>query len=306
MTTVVDALAAPLRLRFLALEITGRCQLTCSSHCYAEAGPTRDHGSMTVDDWLRIIDEAAALGTETVQLIGGEPTLSPGFGRLVEHALAAGLRVRVYSNLFRVSEEHWALFEHPRVRLATSYYSDIAEEHDRITGRTGSHAATRANIAQAVRRGVHVSVGVIDMGGGQRAEQARAEMRALGVDEVGVDKVRAVGNAARGALPSTSSLCGRCGDGKAAILPTGDVTVCELGRFLTAGSVRDASLSAVLASERWADVVASVPRRPGAAPCGPDCSPNDDNCQPSSGGTCGPASEDGLTYDTTEEAKRST
>ncbi|MFE5847932.1 radical SAM protein [Streptomyces niveus] len=244
---------------------------------------------------------------ETPQLSGhngGEPTLYPEFGRLVEHALAAGLRVRVYSNLVRVREEHWALFEHPRVRLATSYYSDIAEEHDRITGRTGSHAATRANIAQAVRRGVHVSVGIIDMGGGQRAEQAREEMRALGVDEVGVDKVRAVGNAARGALPSTSSLCGRCGDGKAAILPTGDVTVCELGRYLKGGSVLDASLSTVLASQRWADVVASVPRRAGA--CGPDCSPNDDNCQPSSGGTCGPASEDGLTYDTTEEAKRST
>ncbi|MFE5847914.1 radical SAM protein [Streptomyces niveus] len=71
MTTAVDALAAPLRLRFLALEITGRCQLTCSSHCYAEAGPTRGHGSMTLADWLKIIDEAAALGTETVQLIGG-------------------------------------------------------------------------------------------------------------------------------------------------------------------------------------------------------------------------------------------
>jgi hypothetical protein len=31
-------------------------------------------------------------------------------------------------------------------------------------------------------------------------------------------------------------------------------------------------------------------RRPtGAAPCGPDCGPNDDGCQPSTGDTCNPA-----------------
>ncbi|MFI2428601.1 SPASM domain-containing protein [Streptomyces sp. NPDC018955] len=86
-----------------------------------------------------------------------------------------------------------------------------------------------------------------------------------------------------------SSLCGRCGDGKAAVLPDGTVAVCEIGRFLTAGSVRGASLASVLAGERWAEVAASVARRAGAAPCDPDCSPNDDTCQPSSGGTCGPS-----------------
>lgn len=39
----------------VAGEITARCQLTCPKHCYAEAGPTRGHGSMTGDDWHRAI-----------------------------------------------------------------------------------------------------------------------------------------------------------------------------------------------------------------------------------------------------------
>jgi MoaA/NifB/PqqE/SkfB family radical SAM enzyme len=73
---------APTRLRFLSLEITGRCQLTCPSHCYAQAGPTRDHGSMTGDDWHRVLDEAVVLGTTTVEFIGGEPTRHPDFTRL--------------------------------------------------------------------------------------------------------------------------------------------------------------------------------------------------------------------------------
>jgi MoaA/NifB/PqqE/SkfB family radical SAM enzyme len=62
---------APTGLTFLELEITGRCQLTCSSHCYAEAGPSRGHGSMTGEDWRRVIDEAGAMGVPTVQFIGG-------------------------------------------------------------------------------------------------------------------------------------------------------------------------------------------------------------------------------------------
>ncbi|GAB2818754.1 hypothetical protein GCM10027091_57740 [Streptomyces daliensis] len=282
---------APTTLRFLSLEITARCQLTCPSHCYAQAGPTRGHGSMTADDWHRIIDEAAELGVRKVQLIGGEPTLHPDFTGLVEHALRVGLRVRVYSNLYRLRDEHWRLFTHPQVSLATSYYSDDADEHDGITRRRGSHAATRGNIIEAVRRGVEVTVGIVDMGGGQRARRARAEMRALGV-EVHVDRVRAVGNAAGAEVPSAASLCGRCGDGKAAILPDGRVAPCEIGRFLTAGSVKGGvSLASVLASDRWADMAASIPHRAGAAPCPPDCNPShSDSCAPDKNTTCPPAS----------------
>jgi organic radical activating enzyme len=250
------ALQAPVgqaaRLRFLSLELTSRCQFICPGHCYAQAGPTQGHGSMTDDDWRRVIDEAAALGSDTVQFIGGEPTLHPSFTSLVHHALGAGLRVRVYSNLFRVRAEHWALYARPDVRLATSFYSDDPAEYDRITGRRGSHDSTRANIREAVRRGIPVRVAVIDRGNGQRTEQARAELLRLGVRDVTVSLVRAVGNAAASSvIPSTSVLCGRCADGKAVVLPDGQVAVCEIGRFLIGGSIKASSLFAVLSSPRW-------------------------------------------------------
>ncbi|WP_435058357.1 radical SAM protein [Streptomyces sp. bgisy060] len=283
--TVLDERPAAASLNLLSLEITSRCQLTCPSQCYAEAGPTRDHGSMTDQDWHRIIDEAAALGTNTVQFIGGEPTLSPAFTELIEHALRVGLSVRVHSNFYKVRAEHWTLFEDPRVSVATTYHSDTAAQHDAITGRDGSHAATRASIVEAVRRKVKLRVAIVDHGNGQRAEQARAEMEALGVT-ASVDQVRAVGRAAGALLPSTSSLCGRCADGKAAILPDGRVAPCEIGRFLATGSVRETSLAAVLASPEWEQARASVPARASADPCGPDCGPSDDSS--SGGGSCGP------------------
>ncbi|MFJ4010875.1 radical SAM protein [Streptomyces sp. NPDC090026] len=283
--TVLDERPAAASLDFLSLEITSRCQLTCPSQCYAEAGPTRGHGGMTAEDWHRLVDEAAALGTSTVTFIGGEPTLHPQFAELVEHALRVGLKVRIHSNFYKVRAEHWKLFEDPRVSVATTYHSDTAAQHDAITGRDGSHAATRASIAEAVRRKVNLRVAIVDHGNGQRAEQARAEMEALGVT-ASVDQVRAVGRAVGALLPSTSSLCGRCANGKAAILPDGRVAPCEIGRFLATGSVRETSLAAVLASPEWEQARASVPARASADPCGPDCGPSDDSS--SGGGSCGP------------------
>ncbi|MFC9914403.1 hypothetical protein ACFVJQ_32860, partial [Streptomyces sp. NPDC127197] len=133
-----------------------------------------------------------------------------------------------------------------------------------------------------MRRGIPVRVGIIHLRDGQRGEQARAEMEALGVDQVRVDRVRAVGNAARTTLfPSTSELCGRCADGRAALLPDGTVTPCVRGRFLPAGCVKTAGLKAVFAGQQWAPVVASIPRRGG---CVPDsCTPGEDSCRPSPG-----------------------
>ncbi|MEU5257132.1 radical SAM protein [Streptomyces longwoodensis] len=282
MTIAPEAPApAPAAPTFLELELTGRCQLTCSSHCYAEAGPTKDHGSMSGDDWLRVLDEAATLGVQTVQMIGGEPTMHPQFIELVDYALGRGLRVQVYSNLYRMSDPLWMLFSRPGVSLATSYYSDDPREHDAITGRRGSHARTRAAIVEALRRGIPLKVGIIHMRAEQRSEQARLELADLGVKRARIDHVRAVGNGAAGSLPSTSALCGRCADGKAAILPDGTVTPCVLGRFLPAGSVKEQGLAAVFAGAAWGRVAASIPRQRHALSAG--CTPDEDSCMPSPG-----------------------
>lgn len=290
MTIAPEAPATSLVPSFLELEITRRCQFTCASHCYAEASPAKGHGVMTSDDWKRVVNEAAALGVRKVQFIGGEPTLHPDFTELVEHALAEGLRVEVYSNLYRVRLEHWTLFTRPGVTLATSY-ADTDEGHDQVTGRRGSHAATRSNLIEAHRRGIHVRVGIVDVLDGQCVDQARAELEALGITDVHTDRVRDVGNAIKGGgLPSTSALCGRCAHGIAAILSDGTVTPCVLGRFLPAGQVQETTLELVFASPRWQQVAASIPARR-HDPCGPDCSPNDDS--QGGGGTCDLA--DGVT-----------
>lgn len=204
---------------------------------------------MTTVDWLRVIDEAAALEVAMVQFIGGEPTLHPDLPRLVGHALDRCLAVEVFSNLVHVTDELWALFSRPGVSLATSYYSDDPAEHAAVTGRP-SHSRTRTNIAEAVRLGVPLQAGVIDLGDGQRVRNAGAELAALGVTDIGYDRLRQVGRGVRDKRAGTEQLCGRCGDGVAAIRADQPVT---------------------------------------ARPCYPDCAPTcQPNCAPRCSPTCNP------------------
>jgi MoaA/NifB/PqqE/SkfB family radical SAM enzyme len=124
-STTLDKTSAT---HFMWLELTGRCQLNCV-HCYADSGPTQNHGTMTAQDWLRAIDQAAGHGVGRVCMIGGEPTAHPAFAELLKHALAAGIHVEVFTNLFHVTERLWSLFGLPGVSVATSYYSKPGKLH---------------------------------------------------------------------------------------------------------------------------------------------------------------------------------
>lgn len=291
---------------FLWLELTGICQLACA-HCYAQSGPSGTHGSMTRADWVRVIDQAAAMRVEMVQFIGGEPTLHPDLPGLIEHALARGLEVEVFTNLVHVTEALWTVFARPGVSLATSYYSDDPDQHAAITGRP-SHGRTKANITEALRRGIPLRAGVIDLGAGQRAKAAQAELVSLGVAAVGYDRLRQVGRGVRDQQPSTAQLCGRCGDGVAAISPNGHVWPCVFSRWLTIGNVLDVELAQILSSPQADEVRASLEQafhghtsmddaqacQPNCGPvcdpinCGPRCEPMTSPCHPKQ---CSPADQ---------------
>lgn len=176
-------------LHFVWLEITGKCSLLCQ-HCYADSGPGGTHGTMDVTDWRRVIEETARLGGRMVQFIGGEPTLHPALPDLINYALACRLQAEVFSNLVHVTPALWRVFVQRGVRLATSYYSDMAWEHESITRGRGNYIRTRANIVEAVRRSIPLRVGLIDVQNGQRIVQARTELASLGVTDIGMDRLR--------------------------------------------------------------------------------------------------------------------
>jgi len=226
---------------------------------------------MNRDDWIRVLDEINEMGTRAVQFVGGEATLHPALPELIDHALTHALDVEVFSNLVHVPDPLWTVFAQPGVSLATSYYSDDPAEHAAITGKP-SHARTRANIAKAQARGIPLRAGLIDFGANQRTSQARAELVNLGVPSIGYDRVRELGRAAPDQQGSAPQLCGRCGDGIAAIDPNGEVRPCLFAKWISIGNVHDRPLAQIVSgmpAARAALIAAGMTSTP-SDPCPPD------------------------------------
>lgn len=272
--------------RMLWLELTTRCQLACS-HCYNSSGPDGDHGVMTPGDWRGVIVQAADLGVQLVQFIGGEPTLHPDLPDLIGTARRAGVEVEVYSNLVHVPDPLWAAFAQPGVRLATSFYSDDRSEHQRVTGRD-THRQTCANITRALEMRIPLRAGLVQVLEEQRVAQARAMLTKMGVEQIRTDHVRPFGRAAgHNDGQDTAGLCGRCGHGIAAILPSGDVVPCPMSRWIVAGNVRTQPLAAALTA---VEEMAPAANPQAVTGCGPDdgCSPP---CEPQCDPGCDPGAD---------------
>jgi MoaA/NifB/PqqE/SkfB family radical SAM enzyme len=241
---------------------------------------------------------------QEVQFIGGEPTAHPALPRLIAHARQLGLRVEVFSNLFSIRDHVWQALTEPGVSLATSYYSSGSELHDQITHRAGSYGRTRANIAEAVRRGIPLRVGLIRLSEDQDIDAAMEELVSIGVhrDAIRVDDQRGVGRGRGSAACTTEDeLCGKCAGGVLAIMPDGTVQPCVFSRDarFEVGNITADNLTSVLGGERLhrmrEDLTSAFVQRgligadcPPAEPtgpesCGPACSPS---CMPI--GNCTP------------------
>lgn len=278
---------------FLWMDLTRKCQLDCG-HCHNGSGPTGTHGTMTVEEWVRVLSEAASAGVRHVQFTGGEVTMHPDAPTLIEYARGLGLRVEVYSNMVHLTERWWTLLQREGVSLATSYYG-TEDAHNGVTGRN-SYARTRTNIDRAVKAGIPIRVSVIVPEPTHTGERAREQLKALGVTNVRVDHVRPFGRAAGGKAPCADGLCGRCGDGRASVGPDGEVSPCVFSTWLGVGNVKDGSLAAILDGPAMAQANATIRRGRGLgmsrnscgpqSPCGPDteqkpCGPQtDDECSP--------------------------
>lgn len=297
-------------LRFLWLEITGKCNLECG-HCYAESGPHLPlHGQMRPEDWLEIIREARALGCRSCQFIGGEPTLHPNFREFVAYARGLGTAVEVYTNATRLTADLIGFLAAQEVRIATSFYSESEEDHDRVTARKGSWARTVDGIERVVAAGLPLRVGVIETRHniGQWT-QTKRYLEGLGVDGIGFDRERRIGRSEDAAnADPMGQLCGQCSKGRLCVTSEGRAYPCVFSRFVELGDPRT-GLATILASPSLGAFQMELDGRfeangdrkasdctPSVLPCKPDqcepagcnpafCTPNE-NCGPMD--DCGP------------------
>lgn len=235
-------------LRFLALEITQTCNLHCT-HCYAGSSPFTRNPEIV--DWFDLMEQAHALGCHTLQFIGGEPTVHPGLGAMVERAAALGFSfIEVYSNLVRVPQGMLDLFARTGVQVATSFYSRDPDIHDAITRSPGSFHRTVQGIGAVLDHGIPLRIGMTAMEGNRvEIDRAIELLVGLGVDpdQIGVDEERAVGRGGA-AEEELDALCGHCWRGKLAVSWDGSCFPCVFARRSIVGNVTRDPLGVVVAS----------------------------------------------------------
>jgi hypothetical protein len=213
---------------------------------------------MTFSDWMRVVDEAAAISCRRVQFIGGEPTMHPHLHDLVDHANHCGFEfIEVFTNATRIGKQLLGCFRRNGVCVATSFYSDDAIVHEQVTKGKGSWLRTVHGIEKVLAAGLPIRVGVIEternVGHGPRAVEF---LKALGVREIRMDRQRGVG---RGQLVRLSGdgerydqLCGQCWKGRLCVTCGGEVFPCVFSRATGLGDVRS-GLSGVLRTAKLAD-----------------------------------------------------
>jgi MoaA/NifB/PqqE/SkfB family radical SAM enzyme len=239
----------------LFLELTGTCNERCL-HCYADSGPTVG-AALDRATCEAVIDDAAALGFRRIQLTGGDPLLCAFLPDLVERAARHPFTVReIYTNGLLLKEPLLDRLADSRPSFAFSYYSHVADTHDRITRTPGSQRRTRRAIELVVARGLPIRASIVVLPENQAEIAATvAELRALGVTSVADAASRAVG---RGEAhlwdPEAAQGDAHRGDGDAraegrlAVTYQGDVVPCIFNRASVLGRVGPARLTDILAT----------------------------------------------------------
>ncbi len=144
----------------LLAELTYRCPLRCP-YCSNPLELAAYRNELATEDWLRVIDEAAALGVLHIHFSGGEPLLRSDLPELVAAAQRAGL----YSNLI-TSASGLNRARAERLREAgldsvqISFQADRAEPANFIAG-TPAHARKLEAAALTKELGWPLTINVV-------------------------------------------------------------------------------------------------------------------------------------------------
>jgi radical SAM protein with 4Fe4S-binding SPASM domain len=137
------------------IALTYACNNACS-HCYNE--PDRfTMGTLSHEDWFRVLDKLHTIGIPHIILTGGEPTLLPWLPTIVRRANRLGHIVGMNTNGRRLSDPDLvnslvaAGLNHAQITLASCYPA----VHDAIVGCEGAFEETLAGIKNALAVGLH-------------------------------------------------------------------------------------------------------------------------------------------------------
>ena len=138
--------------QFISFTVTNSCNLRCRM-CgqWSEEGYVRNRiaaarPGMELEDWVRLVDEAAHHTIRFVLVRGGEPFLFPGIIELLQYINRKGIFVSVDTNgtLVERFADDLSRIDHMHITFSVDGPEDV---HDKVRERQGSFAKIRDNIA---------------------------------------------------------------------------------------------------------------------------------------------------------------
>jgi radical SAM protein with 4Fe4S-binding SPASM domain len=187
----------PFSLKEFKIEVTYRCDLNCI-HCSSDARPS-NLLEMTRDDCLRILADAAKMGTQDVTFSGGEPFLWPYIYEAVEAALKNHMNVTVYTsgNVEKFKQKVSRLHDLGAIQMIFSVFGANTKTHERITRRSGSLDHTKVAMSEAISVGLVTELHFVPIADNYRELKGVAQLgRQFGVSRVSVLRLVPQGRAA--------------------------------------------------------------------------------------------------------------
>jgi radical SAM protein with 4Fe4S-binding SPASM domain len=129
-------------LRMVYYAITDGCNLRCP-YCYASSA-RKLPGELITAESLNLVEQAAALGAETLILTGGEPLLRRDLFEVAEHARKHGMRVNIITNATRIRDAKIA-------RKMADLFATITVSLDGGTAETHEPTRGQGTFAQTAR-----------------------------------------------------------------------------------------------------------------------------------------------------------
>ncbi len=130
-------------LKWLAWEITRRCNLHCV-HCRSSSEmEVKEHPDFSTEEGKRIIDDISSFSMPVVVLSGGEPLLRQDWFELASYGTQKGLRMCLATNGTLVTSEVCQMIKDAGIKMVSlSLDGSTAEIHDNFRNQPGAFEGT--------------------------------------------------------------------------------------------------------------------------------------------------------------------
>ena len=178
----------------LIAEITHRCPLSCA-YCSNPLELERAGSELTTSDWLRVIDEAAALGVLHLHFTGGEPLARRDLATLVRRASDRQLYTNLITSAVQLDDRMMKVLAEAGIdHIQISFQDADAARADASGGLAGGHARKLEAARRVVAAEVPLTVNlVVHRGNLDGLEAMLALGEAVGASRIEVAHVQYYG-----------------------------------------------------------------------------------------------------------------